>query len=170
MNQTYKRGDIYFADLGQGVGSEQMGYRPVVIIQNDTGNKHSPTVVVAAVTSKVDAKAKQPTHCFIGAEYGLELPSIILLEQIRTLDKQRLDKYVGRLSKTHLNELNHAVAISVGLIPAQENLVLCLCKPCADNFRLDGKYDLIRVMENQVRDTCTYCNHRMGFEYELVPK
>lgn len=170
MNQTYKRGDIYFADLGQGVGSEQMGYRPVVIIQNDTGNKHSPTVVVAAVTSKVDAKAKQPTHCFIGAEYGLELPSIILLEQIRTLDKQRLEKYVGRLSKTHLNELNHAVAISVGLIPAQENLVLCLCKPCADNFRLDGKYDLIRVMENQVRDTCTYCNHRMGFEYELVPK
>ena len=170
MNQTYKRGDIYFADLGQGVGSEQMGYRPVVIIQNDTGNKHSPTVVVAAVTSKVDAKAKQPTHCFIGAEYGLELPSIILLEQIRTLDKQRLEKYVGRLSKTHLNELNHAVAISVGLIPAQENLVLCLCKPCADNFRLDGKYDLIRVMENQVRDTCTYCNHRMGVEYELVPK
>lgn len=170
MNQTYKRGDIYFADLGQGVGSEQMGYRPVVIIQNDTGNKHSPTVVVAAVTSKVDAKAKQPTHCFIGAEYGLELPSIILLEQIRTLDKQRLEKYVGRLSKTHLNELNHAVAISVGLIPAQENLVLCLCKPCADNFRLDGKYDLIRVMENQERDTCTYCNHRMGFEYELVPK
>lgn len=170
MNQTYKRGDIYFADLGQGVGSEQMGYRPVVIIQNDTGNKHSPTVVVAAVTSKADAKAKQPTHCFIGAEYGLELPSIILLEQIRTLDKQRLEKYVGRLSKTHLNELNHAVAISVGLIPAQENLVLCLCKPCADNFRLDGKYDLIRVMENQVRDTCTYCNHRMGFEYELVPK
>ena len=170
MNQTYKRGDVFFADLGQGIGSEQMGYRPVVIIQNDTGNKHSPTVVVAAVTSKVDAKAKQPTHCFIGAEYGLELPSVILLEQIRTLDKQRLEKYVGRLSKKHLNDLNHALAISVGLIPAQENLVLCLCKPCADNFRLDGKYDLIRVMENQVRDTCTYCNYRMGFEYELVPK
>lgn len=170
MNQTYKRGDVFFADLGQGIGSEQMGYRPVVIIQNDTGNKHSPTVVVAAVTSKVDANAKQPTHCFIGAEYGLELPSVILLEQIRTLDKQRLEKYVGRLSKKHLNDLNHALAISVGLIPAQENLVLCLCKPCADNFRLDGKYDLIRVMEAQVRDTCTYCNHRMGFEYELVPK
>ena len=170
MNQTYKRGDVFFTDLGQGIGSEQMGYRPVVIIQNDTGNKHSPTVVVAAVTSKVDAKAKQPTHCFIGTEYGLEMPSVILLEQIRTLDKQRLEKYIGRLSKKHLNDLNHALAISVGLIPAQENLVLCLCKPCADNFRLDGKYDLVRVMENQERDTCTYCNHRMGFEYELVPK
>ena len=106
----------------------------------------------------------------IGDIFADGLPSIILLEQIRTLDKQRLEKYVGRLSKKHLNELNHAVAISVGLIPAQETLVLCLCKPCADNFRLDGKYDLIRVMENQVRDTCTYCNHRMGVEYELVPK
>lgn len=170
MNQTYKRGDIYFADLGQGIGSEQMGYRPVVIIQNDTGNKHSSTVVAAAVTSKVDARAKQPTHCFIGADYGLELPSVILLEQIRTLDKQRLEKYIGRLSEKHLNDLNHALAISVGLIPAQENLVLCLCKPCADNFRLSGKYDLVRVKENQERDTCTYCNHRMGFEYELVPR
>lgn len=170
MDQTYKRGDIYFADLGQGIGSEQMGYRPVVIIQNDTGNRHSPTVVAAAVTSKVDAKAKQPTHCFIGAEYGLELPSVILLEQIRTLDKQRLEKHIGRLSEKHLSNLDHALAISVGLIPEQENLVLCLCKPCADNFRLSGKYDLVRVKENQERDTCTYCNHRMGYEYELVPK
>ncbi|WP_329886550.1 type II toxin-antitoxin system PemK/MazF family toxin [Pseudoramibacter faecis] len=170
MNQIYKRGDIYFADLGAGIGSEQMGYRPVVIIQNDTGNKHSPTVVVAAVTSKVDAKAKQPTHCFIGAGYGLELPSVILLEQLRTLDKQRLEKYVGRLSDEHLHDMNHALAISVGLIPIRENLVLCLCKPCADNFRLNGKYDLVRVTENQERDTCTYCNHRMGYEYELVPR
>ena len=124
MNQTYKRGDIYFADLGQGVGSEQMGYRPVVIIQNDVGNKHSPTVIVAAITSKVDARAKQPTHCFIGTDYGLELPSV----------------------------------------------VLCLCKPCADNFRIDGKYDLVRISENEERDTCTYCNHRMGYEYVLLPK
>ena len=170
MNQTYKRGDIFFADLGQGIGSEQMGYRPVVIIQNDTGNRHSPTVVAAAVTSKTDAKVKQPTHCFIGADYGLELPSVILLEQIRTLDKKRLERYVGRLSEKHLNNLNHALAISVGLIPEQENLVLCLCKPCADNFRLERKYDLVRVMENQERDTCTYCNHRMGYEYELVQK
>lgn len=170
MHRTYKRGDIYFADLGEGVGSEQMGYRPVVLIQNDIGKKHSPTVVIAAVTSKVDARAKQPTHCFIGSGYGLDMPSVILLEQIRTLDKQRLDKYVGSLSERHLADLNHALAISVGLIPAKDNLVLCLCKPCADDFRLSGKYDLVRVMENQRRETCTYCNHRMGFEYELVPK
>ena len=171
MNQTYKRGDIYFADLGQGVGSEQMGYRPVVIIQNDVGNKHSPTVVVAAITSKVDARAKQPTHCFIGTYYGLELPSVILLEQIRTLDKKRLEKFAGSLQEKHLRELNRALAISVGLIkPPQQNLVLCLCKPCADNFRIDGKYDLVRISENEERDICTYCNHRMGYEYVLLPK
>lgn len=171
MNQTYKRGDIYFADLGQGVGSEQMGYRPVVIIQNDVGNKHSPTVIVAAITSKVDARAKQPTHCFIGTDYGLELPSVLLLEQIRTLDKKRLEKFAGSLQEKHLRELNRALAISVGLIkPPQQNLVLCLCKPCADNFHIDGKYDLVRISENEERDICTYCNHRMGYEYVLLPK
>lgn len=171
MNRTYKRGDIYFADLGQGVGSEQMGYRPVVIIQNDIGNKHSPTVVVAAITSKVDARAKQPTHCFIGTDYGLELSSVILLEQIRTLDKKRLEKFAGSLQEKHLRELNRALAISIGLIkPPQQHLVLCLCKSCADNFRIDGRYDLVRVSENQERDICTYCNHRMGYEYVLLPK
>jgi len=171
MNRTYKRGDIYFADLGEGIGSEQMGYRPVVIIQNDIGNKHSPTVVVAAITSKVDARAKQPTHCFIGMDYGLELPSVILLEQIRTLDKKRLEKFTGSLAENHLRELNRSIAISIGLMePAQQNLVLCLCKPCADNFRMNRKYDLIRVSENQNRDTCTYCSHRLGYEYELIPK
>lgn len=170
MKRTYRRGDIYFADFGEGIGSEQKGYRPVIIIQNDIGNKHSPTVVVAAVTSKIDAKAKQPTHCYIGKDYGLELPSVILLEQIRTLDKQRLEKYAGSLSEKHLNDLNHALAISVGLIPAEENLVLCLCKPCADNFRLSGKYELVRASDNLIRDTCTYCNHRQGYEYELVPR
>lgn len=171
MNRTYKRGDIYFADLGEGIGSEQMGYRPVVIIQNDIGNKHSPTVIAAAITSKLGARVKQPTHCFIGADYGLELPSVILLEQIRTLDKKRLEKFVGSLTEKHLRELNRSIAISVGLIePPQQNLILCLCKSCADNFRMNRKYDLVRVSENQKRDLCTYCNHRMGYEYELIPR
>ena len=79
MNQTYLRGDMYYADLGQGIGSEQEGYRPVVIIQNNVGNKHSPTVIIASVTSKTDAKPKLPTHYYINAEDGLELPSIVCL-------------------------------------------------------------------------------------------
>ena len=78
MNRTYHRGDMYYADLGRGIGSEQEGYRPVLIIQNDTGNKHSPTVIVAAISSKVDAKAKLPTHYLLKAENGLELPSLVL--------------------------------------------------------------------------------------------
>jgi len=115
VRKSYLRGDIYYAELGIGVGSEQNGYRPVVIIQNDLGNKYSPTVIVAAVSSKVGIKAKLPTHYYINAEDGLELPSLVLLEQIRTLDKQRLGSYVGHLSKHHLRGVDRALAISVGL-------------------------------------------------------
>lgn len=78
MNRTYLRGDMYYADLGRGIGSEQEGYRPVLILQNNTGNKYSPTVIVAAISSKVDAKAKLPTHYLLQAENGLELPSLVL--------------------------------------------------------------------------------------------
>lgn len=116
MSRTYLRGDIYYADLGRGIGSEQEGYRPVVIIQNNKGNRHSPTVIVAAISSKVGVKPKLPTHYFINAECGLELPSIVLMEQIRTLDKQRLTKYIGRLTKEHIQGMNHALAVSVDLI------------------------------------------------------
>ena len=84
MNHTYLRGDMYYADLGRGIGSEQEGYRPVVIIQNNVGTKHSPTVIIASITSKTGVKAKLPTHYYIDAEDGLELPSIVLLEQLRT--------------------------------------------------------------------------------------
>ena len=76
MNHTYLRGDMYYADLGRGIGSEQEGYRPVVIIQNNVGNKHSPTVIIASITSKTGVKAKLPTHYYIDAEDGLELPSM----------------------------------------------------------------------------------------------
>lgn len=88
------RGDMFYANLGRGIGSEQKGYRPVLVIQNDVGNKFSPTVIVASITSRVGIKAKLPTHYFINTEDGLQAPSIILLEQIRTIDKKRLDSYI----------------------------------------------------------------------------
>ena len=92
-----KRGDIYYADLSPVIGSEQGGVRPVLIIQNDVGNKYSPTVIAAAITSKIN-KAKMPTHIELGAkEYGLNKDSVILLEQIRTIDKKRLREKIGRL-------------------------------------------------------------------------
>ena len=132
MSRTYLRGDIYYADLGRGVGSEQEGYRPVVIIQNNKGNRHSPTVIVAAISSKVGVKPKLPTHYFINAECGLELPSIVLMEQIRTLDKQRLTKYIGRLTKEHIQGMNHALAVSVDLIQTSLQFSnMCICSPCA---------------------------------------
>lgn len=110
-----KRGDIYYADLSPVIGSEQGGVRPVLIVQNDIGNKYSPTVIAAAITSQIN-KAKMPTHIEIGAEhYGLNKDSVILLEQIRTIDKQRLREKIGRLSDDLMNGVDRAIGISFGL-------------------------------------------------------
>lgn len=108
-----KRGEIYYADLSPVVGSEQDGTRPVLVIQNDTGNKFSPTTIVAAITSKSD-KAKLPTHVVVHAD-GLEMESVVLLEQIRTIDKQRLIRYSGRLDKAAMGQVDHAIIVSFGL-------------------------------------------------------
>ena len=118
---TVRRGDIYYADLSPVVGSEQGGYRPVLIVQNDVGNKYSPTVIAAAITSKLD-KTRLPTHidvCRSDTEdsntYGLAKDSVILLEQIRTLDKRRLREKMGHLDDGLMSEVNTAIAVSFGL-------------------------------------------------------
>ena len=109
------RGDIYYADLSPVVGSEQGGVRPVLVIQNDIGNRFSPTVIVAAITAKIQ-KAKLPTHVEIAeAEFDLEHDSVILLEQIRTLDKQRLIDKITSLNEEKMNEVNKGLEISLGL-------------------------------------------------------
>ncbi len=110
-----KRGDIYYADLSPVVGSEQGGIRPVLIIQNDIGNKYSPTVIAAAITSRV-SKAKMPTHIELTAkEYGLNKDSVILLEQIRTIDKRRLRERIGRIDDKLMDSVNDALSVSFGL-------------------------------------------------------
>lgn len=110
-----KRGDIFYADLSPVVGSEQGGIRPVLIVQNDVGNKYSPTVIAAAITSQIN-KAKLPTHIEISAlEYGLQKDSVILLEQIRTIDKKRLREKIGRLDDELMEKVNEALTISFGL-------------------------------------------------------
>ena len=112
---SVKRGDIYYADLSPVVGSEQGGTRPVLIIQNDVGNKFSPTVIAAAITSKTD-KSKLPTHIDVYAEhYGLARDSVILLEQIRTIDKKRLKEKMGHLDDDVMNRVNNAITVSFGL-------------------------------------------------------
>lgn len=117
---SVKRGDIYYADLSPVVGSEQGGIRPVLIVQNDIGNRFSPTVIAAAITSQ-RTKAKLPTHIELDAEdCGLSKNSIILLEQIRTIDKQRLRERMGRLNDFSMQKVDHALSISFGLAEAQE--------------------------------------------------
>ena len=114
-NLDIKRGYLYYADLSPVVGSEQGGVRPVLIIQNDIGNKYSPTVIVAAITSQIN-KAKLPTHIEISAhEYGLNKDSVILLEQIRTIDKKRLREKIGCLDKNMMLKVDNSLQISIGL-------------------------------------------------------
>lgn len=116
-NQVVKRGDIYYADLSPVVGSEQGGVRPVLIVQNDTGNRHSPTVIAAAITSQT-GKARLPTHIELSAKsYGLPKDSVVLLEQIRTLDKKRLREHMGRLDEELMRQVDNAIAVSFGLNP-----------------------------------------------------
>lgn len=113
---TVRRGDIYFADLSPVVGSEQGGMRPVLIIQNDTGNRHSPTVIAAAITSQT-GKARLPTHISLSAKScGLSRDSVILLEQVRTIDKSRLRERMGRLDEPMMSQVDGAIAVSFGLV------------------------------------------------------
>ena len=110
-----KRGDIYYADLSPVVGSEQGGMRPVLIVQNDTGNKHSPTVIAAAITSQT-GKARLPTHIELNAQsVGLSRDSVILLAQIRTIDKSRLRERMGKLDENTMTKVDNAIAVSFGL-------------------------------------------------------
>lgn len=110
-----KRGDIFYADLSPVIGSEQGGIRPVLIVQNDVGNKYSPTVIVAAVTSQIN-KAKMPTHIEISSEeYGLNKDSVILLEQIRTIDKRRLREKICHVDDELMLSINDAISVSFGL-------------------------------------------------------
>ncbi len=117
-----RRGDIYYADLSPVVGSEQGGVRPVLIVQNDIGNRHSPTVIAAAITSQIN-KTRLPTHIEVDARsYGLARDSVILLEQIRTLDKRRLKERMGHLDSAAMYKVDQAISVSFGLEPPNQGL------------------------------------------------
>lgn len=119
---TVKRGDIYYADLSPVVGSEQGGVRPVLIVQNDLGNKFSPTVIAAAITSQKE-KSRLPTHIELSSQNcGLAKDSVVLLEQIRTIDKRRLKEHMGRLDDSSMTSIDKALSISFGLHMDNQNL------------------------------------------------
>ena len=114
-NWVYRRGDIYCADLNPVIGYEQGGTRPVVVIQNDTGNKHSPTLIVATVTTKIAKKSNMPTHYLIGNNPAFRAPSVVMLEQIRTIDKRRIDSYLGKVTSREMAEIEKALAVSLAM-------------------------------------------------------
>ncbi len=116
MEDFYKRGELYYADLSPVVGSEQGGVRPVLVIQNNVGNKYSPTIIVAAITSQIN-KAKIPTHVELNSkDYGLPKDSVVLLEQLRTLDKRRLKEKIGFVDSLKMKNIDNALLISLGFV------------------------------------------------------
>ena len=114
MNKSVKRGDMYYVEF-TGVGSEQNGYRPALVVSNNMGNKYSKTVIVAIITGQTESKPKIPTHCLVRVPQRLGRESIVLLEQIRTIDKLRLREYLGTLDNETMKKIDTALAISVGL-------------------------------------------------------
>ena len=114
-NWNYRRGDIYLVDLGTNVGSEQGGCRPVLLLQNDVGNHFSPTLIVAPISSRYWKKLKQPTHSLIEGIKNLSSPSVVLTEQLLTIDKVRVMKFIGKVPEEQMQSINKAVKISLGL-------------------------------------------------------
>ena len=115
MNGCFHRGEIYFADLEPHVGSEQGGKRPVIVLQNDVGNKFAPTLIVAAVTSRVSKKPNQPTHVLIDKNPAFSRPSVVLLEQIFTIDKERINNFMGLTSEYEMEQIENALLRSLGV-------------------------------------------------------
>ena len=169
-DRNVRRGDIYHADLDPVFGSEQGGYRPVLVIQNNIGNQYSPTVIVAAITSK--EKMKLPTHIAVPEMEGLEKDSVVLLEQLRTLDKRRLENYVCTLDRTEMEKINKAIRRSTGIPKIIEKpLVVSLCRICAGNFYDVPEYYIRRVNpEQRNKGTCMFCNVRKGYDYYIGKK
>ena len=164
-----RRGDIYHANLNPVVGSEQGGYRPVLVIQNNRGNKHSPTVVVAAITSR--PKHKMPTHVPLKGIEGLEKDSVVLLEQLRTIDKKRLDDYVGTLDRQQMLKVEKALCSSTGMRKLDKPILMCLCPVCAKPFFESKEHFIQRADKNQtLRETCMFCNVRQGYDYYIRKK
>ena len=165
------RGELYFADLGRGIGSEQEGCRPVVILQNDVGNAYSPTTIIAPISRRNHAKANLPTHYPVEATAGLAQPSIVLLEQIRVIDKRRLERRIGMLSEKNMKEIDSAIKVSVGLTALSQRISLCLCHTCAGKLNGTGVFHLRKSQQLQSeRKLCSLCSCRMGYDYELIRK
>lgn len=166
MENEVLRGEIYLADMRKGAYSEQSGIRPVLIIQNDVGNAQSPTVITASITSKMD-KPTLPTHVAVDTACGLHMDSIVLMEQLRTIDKRRLGKYIGILSAKQMKAIDKAIDMSVsnGIIKQMftSKDIQVLCPSCAATLRDSGEYIVLRADPFQTeREACSICDRPDG--------
>ena len=168
MQLDILRGDIFIADLNPGVGCEQGGTRPVLVIQNNTGDNYSNTTIVAAITAKV--KPSLPTHVRIPRTMGIRDNSMVLLEQIRTIDKSRLGNKLGTLCDEQLRFIDRALIASLGVrgIP-HDFMIMSPCRHCAQTFHNSGNYILRPAdFRQEVREPCTFCSTRTGYDYEVI--
>ena len=170
MNQNdrkiIRRGDVYLADLDPVVGSEQGGTRPIVILQNNLGNKFSPTVIASPFTSEIK-KEQLPTHVFVSGSDCLKVDSMAMLEQVRALDKQHLKEYLGYLSRHDMDRLDEALRISLGL---DEVMELCLCPKCAGTFyNRPNEYRITRTDMTQMKtEKCMLCQVNYGYDHKII--
>lgn len=164
-----KRGDIYHANLNPVMGSEQGGFRPVLIIQNNRGNQYSSTVIVASITSR--PKHKMPTHVALREIQGLEKDSVVLLEQIRTIDKGRLDGYIGTLDEQQMLRIDKALRVSIGIKKLYKPILMCICSECIKPFYASKKYSIKRVGARQEeKGVCIICADQIGYEHLIGNK
>lgn len=169
-----RRGDIYYVNFGYNIGAVQNFCRPGIVIQNNTGNAAAPTVIVAAITSEIK-KVNLPVHAYIGKKFGLTEPSMVLLEQVKTVDKQNLGNYIGHVSPVCMRRIDRAAAYSIGLrnlraksSARKHELELCLCPACAQQFITSPVHVIRRADPLQVeKDDCDYCHVRRGFDFNI---
>lgn len=168
MNNIVSRGDIFLADLNPVLGSEQGGLRPVLVIQNDTGNKHSTTVIVAPITGR--QKPQMPTHVLLSSATELRPGSIALLEQLRTIDMLRFKKKIGVVDTSEMQDIDEGLLVSLGIEEANNNtLIMTLCPKCA-RFHRDTEGYIVRRLDwdQEIKESCTFCDSGLGFDYEVI--
>ena len=166
MPERYLRGGIYIVDFNPVRGSEQGGMRPAIILQNDIGNRYSPTVIVAPITSR--EKPVLPVHLPIYGVPALEPRSLVLLEQVRTIDKSRIGKYLGLVDDELMRTIDSVVSVSLGIHSKSHRvMVMTLCSSCKSQFE-NADFIIRRISRlNGPKDTCDFCNIHRGFDYEV---
>lgn len=171
--QTVKRFEIYLYDFGSMPGSVQNGIRPALIIQDNRFNENSPTTIVAAITSVIK-KERLPSHIFLGQEFGLSKPSMVMLEQIRTVNQNELGEYIGAITDPYLTKiLGRGIKKTLGMwdyTPRDKTAIRCLCPQCAESYRNTRSFIIRRLDPFQkAKDACDRCN-RPGWDYVVVDR